>query len=41
MTVRTGYSAKTFRKGNERENAAEKQGQEQHSGKTAKTALEL
>ena len=41
MTVRMGYSAKTFLKGNERENAAEKQGQEQHSGKTAKTTLEL
>ena len=39
MTVRTGYSAKTFRKGNERENAAEKQGQEQHSGKAAKLLL--
>lgn len=34
MTVQVGYSAKTSER-SERENAAEKQGQERHLGKTA------
>jgi hypothetical protein len=41
MTVRTGYFAKTFRKGNERENAAEKAGAGTTFGSSGKTALEL
>ena len=35
MTVQVGYSAKTSER-SERENAAEKQGQERHLGRTAK-----
>ena len=34
MTVKVGYSAKTSER-SERENAAEKQGQERHLGRTA------
>jgi hypothetical protein len=34
MSVQVGYSAKTSER-NERENAAEKQGQERHLGRTA------
>ncbi len=34
MTVQVGYSAKTSER-SERENAAEKQGQERHLGRTA------